>query len=95
MERPLSNGRKGLYAKQEVRRHYRALLKRPFNDAARAAAGFGAAFYEPLAEDVSTTPRPATRPSAGALDMCQASRQHLDSCQVSLGTGQRHGKAAK
>jgi uncharacterized ferritin-like protein (DUF455 family) len=33
-----------------VRRHYRALLKRPFNDAARLAAGFDAAFYEPLAE---------------------------------------------
>ena len=32
-----------------VRRHYRALLKRPFNDAARLAAGFDAAFYEPLA----------------------------------------------
>jgi len=35
-----------------VRRHYRALLKRPFNDAARRAAGFEAAFYEPLAEDL-------------------------------------------
>ena len=35
-----------------VRRHYRALLKRPFNDAARQAAGFGPAFYEPLAEDL-------------------------------------------
>jgi len=34
-----------------VRRHYRALLKRPFNDAARLAAGFDAAFYEPLAEE--------------------------------------------
>jgi uncharacterized ferritin-like protein (DUF455 family) len=34
-----------------VRRHYRALLKRPFNDAARRAAGFDAAFYEPLAEE--------------------------------------------
>lgn len=33
-----------------VRRHYRALLKRPFNDAARLEAGFDAAFYEPLAE---------------------------------------------
>jgi uncharacterized ferritin-like protein (DUF455 family) len=33
-----------------VRSHYRALLKRPFNDAARLAAGFDAAFYEPLAE---------------------------------------------
>ena len=33
-----------------VRRHYRGLLKRPFNDAARLAAGFDAAFYEPLAE---------------------------------------------
>jgi uncharacterized ferritin-like protein (DUF455 family) len=34
-----------------VRCHYRALLKRPFNDAARQAAGFDAAFYEPLAEE--------------------------------------------
>jgi uncharacterized ferritin-like protein (DUF455 family) len=34
-----------------VRCHYRALLKRPFNHAARRAAGFDAAFYEPLAED--------------------------------------------
>jgi uncharacterized ferritin-like protein (DUF455 family) len=34
-----------------VRRHYRGLLKRPFNDAARLAAGFDAAFYEPLAEE--------------------------------------------
>jgi uncharacterized ferritin-like protein (DUF455 family) len=33
-----------------VRSHYRALLKRPFNVAARTAAGFDAAFYEPLAE---------------------------------------------
>jgi uncharacterized ferritin-like protein (DUF455 family) len=33
-----------------VRRHFRGLLKRPFNDAARLAAGFDAAFYEPLAE---------------------------------------------
>ena len=33
-----------------VRRHYRALLKRPFNDAARLEAGFDAAFWEPLAE---------------------------------------------
>jgi uncharacterized ferritin-like protein (DUF455 family) len=35
-----------------VRCHYRALLKRPFNDAARLEAGFDAAFYEPLAEVV-------------------------------------------
>jgi uncharacterized ferritin-like protein (DUF455 family) len=34
-----------------VRRHHRGLLKRPFNDAARLAAGFDAAFYEPLAEE--------------------------------------------
>jgi len=34
-----------------VRCHYRALLKRPVNDAARLAAGFDAAFYEPLAEE--------------------------------------------
>jgi uncharacterized ferritin-like protein (DUF455 family) len=33
-----------------VRQHYRGLLKRPFNDAARAEAGFAASFYEPLAE---------------------------------------------
>jgi uncharacterized ferritin-like protein (DUF455 family) len=33
-----------------VRRHYRGPLKRPFNDAGRRAAGFDAAFYEPLAE---------------------------------------------
>jgi len=37
-----------------ARRHYRALLKRPFNDAARLAAGFDAAFYEPLAEQPAT-----------------------------------------
>jgi uncharacterized ferritin-like protein (DUF455 family) len=35
-----------------VRCHYGALLKRPFNDAARLAAGFGPTFYEPLAEAV-------------------------------------------
>jgi uncharacterized ferritin-like protein (DUF455 family) len=34
-----------------VRCHYRALLKRPFNHTARLAAGFDAAFYEPLAEE--------------------------------------------
>jgi uncharacterized ferritin-like protein (DUF455 family) len=33
-----------------VRRHFRGPLKRPFNHAARLAAGFDAAFYEPLAE---------------------------------------------
>jgi len=33
-----------------VRRHYRTLLKRPFDAAARRAAGFDAAFWEPLAE---------------------------------------------
>ncbi len=33
-----------------VRCHHRALLKRPFNHAARLEAGFDAAFYEPLAE---------------------------------------------
>jgi uncharacterized ferritin-like protein (DUF455 family) len=32
-----------------VRRHFRGLLKPPFNDAARTAAGFEAAFYAPLA----------------------------------------------
>jgi uncharacterized ferritin-like protein (DUF455 family) len=34
-----------------VRCHYGALLKRPFNVVARLAAGFDAAFYEPLAEE--------------------------------------------
>jgi uncharacterized ferritin-like protein (DUF455 family) len=33
-----------------VRRHYRGLLKQPFNKSARMAAGFDPAFYEPLAE---------------------------------------------
>lgn len=33
-----------------VRRHFRGALKRPFNEPARAAAGFDAAFWEPLAE---------------------------------------------
>lgn len=32
-----------------VRRHFRGTLKPPFNDDARAAAGFGSAFYRPLA----------------------------------------------
>jgi uncharacterized ferritin-like protein (DUF455 family) len=32
-----------------VRRHFRGGLKRPFNDAARGAAGFTPALYEPLA----------------------------------------------
>lgn len=32
-----------------VRRHFRGSLKPPFNDDARAAAGFHAAFYRPLA----------------------------------------------
>jgi uncharacterized ferritin-like protein (DUF455 family) len=32
-----------------VRRHFRGGLKRPFNEAARRAAGFAAALYEPLA----------------------------------------------
>jgi uncharacterized ferritin-like protein (DUF455 family) len=32
-----------------VRRHFRGLLKPPFNEAARTAAGFEAAFYAPLA----------------------------------------------
>lgn len=34
-----------------VRRHFRGTLKPPFNDDARAAAGFDAAFYRPLAEE--------------------------------------------
>jgi uncharacterized ferritin-like protein (DUF455 family) len=33
-----------------VRRYYRGALKRPFNDAARLAAGLGPAFYGPLAD---------------------------------------------
>jgi len=32
-----------------VRRYFRSALKPPFNDAARAAAGFASAFYAPLA----------------------------------------------
>jgi uncharacterized ferritin-like protein (DUF455 family) len=32
-----------------VREHYRGALKRPFNGAAREAAGFPARFYEPMA----------------------------------------------
>jgi uncharacterized ferritin-like protein (DUF455 family) len=32
-----------------VRRHYGGALKQPFNTAARLAAGFDPAFYEPLA----------------------------------------------
>ena len=34
---------------QLVRRHFRGVLKPPFNEAARAEAGFDAAFYLPLA----------------------------------------------
>lgn len=37
----------------QVRRYFRGSLKPPFNDAARAEAGFGAAFYAPLAEGYS------------------------------------------
>jgi uncharacterized ferritin-like protein (DUF455 family) len=33
-----------------VRRHFRGVLKRPFNSTARGAAGFSAALYEPLAD---------------------------------------------
>ncbi|WP_029006895.1 ferritin-like domain-containing protein [Azospirillum halopraeferens] len=33
-----------------VRRHFRGVLKRPFNTAGRSAAGFGPEFYEPVAE---------------------------------------------
>ncbi|WP_374652479.1 ferritin-like domain-containing protein [Dongia sp.] len=33
-----------------VRKHFRGRLKPPFNKAARDQAGFGAAFYEPIAE---------------------------------------------
>lgn len=33
-----------------VRARFRGVLKPPFNDASRAAAGFGSAFYRPLAE---------------------------------------------
>lgn len=34
-----------------VRRHFRGTLKPPFNDDARRAAGFDAAFYRPLADE--------------------------------------------
>lgn len=34
---------------QLVRRHFRGILKPPFNEAARTEAGFGTAFYLPLA----------------------------------------------
>jgi uncharacterized ferritin-like protein (DUF455 family) len=46
-----------------VRRHYRSALKRPFNDAARLAAGLPPEFYEPLAEPASNV---ATAPSVAA-----------------------------
>jgi len=42
-----------------VRRHFKGALKPPFNRAGREAAGFGAAFYEPLAADGG---RPRERP---------------------------------
>lgn len=38
-----------------VRRHFRGSLKPPFNDDARAAAGFDAAFYRPLAAEAAST----------------------------------------
>lgn len=38
-----------------VRRHFRGRLKPPFNDDARAAAGFDAAFYRPLADEPVST----------------------------------------
>jgi len=37
-----------------VRRHFRGVLKPPFNREARAEAGFAAAFYEPLADRPET-----------------------------------------
>ena len=39
-----------------VRRHFRGVLKPPFNAAGREAAGLPAAFYEPLAERVDPAP---------------------------------------
>jgi len=36
-----------------VRRHFKGVLKPPFNDAARSAAGLGRDFYEPLARQGS------------------------------------------
>lgn len=38
-----------------VRRHFKGVLKAPFNDASRAAAGFSAAFYQPLADEQAKT----------------------------------------
>jgi uncharacterized ferritin-like protein (DUF455 family) len=40
-----------------VRRHFRGTLKRPFNDAARDAAGLASALYEPLAQPPLDRPR--------------------------------------
>jgi uncharacterized ferritin-like protein (DUF455 family) len=40
---------------QLVRHHFRGALKPPFNRAGRAAAGFDAAFYEPLASPACRT----------------------------------------
>jgi uncharacterized ferritin-like protein (DUF455 family) len=34
-----------------VRRYFKGILKPPFNDAARAEAGFTTAYYAPLAQD--------------------------------------------
>ena len=45
-----------------VRHHFKGVLKPPFNAVGRAAAGFGAAFYEPLASAVSGAR--ASRPPA-------------------------------
>ena len=41
-----------------VRRHFRGILKPPFNEAARTEAGFGAAFYRPLAAARRDMPSP-------------------------------------
>lgn len=43
-----------------VRRYFTGVLKRPFNHASREKAGFKAAFYEPLADDVGSE-APASR----------------------------------
>jgi uncharacterized ferritin-like protein (DUF455 family) len=42
-----------------VRRYFKGIIKAPFNDAARAEAGFSTAYYAPLAQD-----KPFARPNA-------------------------------
>jgi uncharacterized ferritin-like protein (DUF455 family) len=53
-----------------VRRHFTGGLKPPFNHAARAAAGFPACYYEPLAAAVSAEPT-ATAVSPRPARCCQ------------------------